>query len=114
MPGKQMKTGKGSRSQRYIGPRRRKYAAKHEVTCILFNNYIFTQDSLETLYQQLQTANLSEKWFILFSPHEIQCFTVSLQFQSENPPLSFSKVLLIQQELSWKLLVENHELTTFN
>ena len=66
------------------------------------------------MYQQLHTANLPEKWFISFSPHEIQCFTVSPQFQSKNPPLSFSKILLIQQELSWKLLVENHELTTSN
>ena len=35
MPGKRKKIGKGSRSQRNIGPRRRRFAVKHEVTCML-------------------------------------------------------------------------------
>ena len=51
--------------------------------------------------------------FSFTSLDEIQCFGVLCQF-SDNPPMSFSMVLLINRELSWKLFVENHEITTSN
>ena len=76
--------------------------------------FIILKDTLEIFHQQLCRANLPDRWFFSFtSADEIQCFEVSRQF-SDNPPMSFSKVLLIKRELSWKLFVENHKIAPSN
>lgn len=121
MPGKRKKTGKGSRSQSCIGSKKK--CSEHiEVNSyfILYYAHTFSyivyyiNDSLEIIHQQLHRANLPNQWFFSFtSSDEIQCFEVVRQF-SGNPPMSFSKVLLINQELNWKLFVQNHEITTSN